>query len=78
WGEDIGYTYGLMANSKAAFAAGKFGRVGFQERAAFIDTVSYILEVNSPDMAHLEQLLRPDGGPDTGTPMFNAVGMDLQ
>jgi hypothetical protein len=78
WGEDIGFTYGLLANSKAAFAAGKFGRIGFQERAAFIDTVSYALEVNSPDMYHLEQLLRPDGGPDTGTPQFNAVGMDVQ
>jgi hypothetical protein len=78
WGEDIGYTYGLMANSKAAFAAGRFGRIGFQERAAFIDTVSYVLEVNSPDMYHLQQLLRPDGGPDTGTPQFNAVGMDVQ
>jgi hypothetical protein len=78
WGEDIGYSYGLMANSKAAFVSGKFGRIGFQERAAFIDTVSYILEVNSPDMAHLQQLLRSDRGPDTGTPQFNAIGMDLQ
>jgi hypothetical protein len=78
WGEDIGYTWGLLTNSKAAFLAGQIGRVGFQERAAFIDTVSYILEVNSPDMAHLQQLLRPDGGADTGTPQFNAIGMDLQ
>jgi hypothetical protein len=67
-----------MANSKAAFSAGKIGRVGFQERAAFIDTVSYILEVNSPDMAHLKQLLRPDGGPEAGTARFNAIGIDLQ
>jgi hypothetical protein len=37
-----------------------------------------VLEVNSPDMAHLQQILRPDGGPDTGTPQFNAVGMDVQ
>jgi hypothetical protein len=78
WGEDIGYTYGLMANSKAAYTAGRFGRVGFQERAVFIDTVSYLLEVNSPDFAHLQQLLRPAGGPDTGTPQFNAIGMDIQ
>jgi hypothetical protein len=78
WGEDIGYTYGLMANSKAAFAAGRFGRVGFQERAAFIDTISYVLEVNSPDLDHLKQLLRSDRGPDNGTPQFNAIGMDLQ
>jgi hypothetical protein len=78
WGEDIGYTYGLLAHSKAAYVAGKFGRVGFDERAAFIDTVSYLLEVNSPDMDHLVQLLRPDGGPETGTPQFNVVGMDLQ
>jgi hypothetical protein len=78
WGEDIGYTYGLMASSKAAYNAGHIGRLGFQERAAFIDTISYILEVNSPDMAHLQQLLRPSGGPDTGTPQFNAIGMDLQ
>lgn len=78
WGEDIGYTYGLMANSKAALTAGTIGRVGFQTRAAFIDTVSYLLEVNSPNFAHLDQLLRPAGGPDTGTPQFNAVGMDLQ
>jgi len=78
WGEDIGYTYGLLANSKAAYAAGRFGRIGFQERAAFIDMLSYVLEVNSPDMAHLHQLLAPDGGPDWQTQMqFNAVGMDL-
>ena len=32
WAENIGYTYGLLANSKAAFAAGRFGRIGFQER----------------------------------------------
>ncbi|HEX3148434.1 MAG TPA: CAP domain-containing protein [Gemmataceae bacterium] len=78
WGEDIGYTYGLMANSKAAYSAGQFGRVGFQEREAFIDTVSYVLEVNSPDMAHLEQLIAPDGGPPTGHPRFNAVGVNLE
>lgn len=78
WGENIGYTFGLMANSKAAYAAGKIGRIGFQERAAFIDTVSYILEVNSPDFAHLKQLLRSDRGPDNGTPQFNAIGMDLR
>jgi hypothetical protein len=76
WGEDIGYTYGLMANSKAAYAAGKLGRVGFDARAAFIDTVSYVIEVNSPSMAHLQQLLTPDSGsPDQR--QFNAVGMDL-
>ena len=78
WGEDIGYTYGLMVSSKAAFSAGTIGRVGFQERAAFIDTVSYVLEVNSPDMAHLEQLIAPDGGPANGKPQFNAVGMNLE
>lgn len=78
WGENIGYTYGLLANSKTAFTAGTFGQVAFYERAAFIDTVSYILEVNSPNMAHLKQLLRPDGGPNTGGPQFNAIGMDIQ
>lgn len=77
WGEDIGYTFGLMANSKAGYLAGRFGRVGFQERAAFIDTVSYMLEVNSPDMAHLDELLAPDHGPDINSRQFNAVGMDL-
>lgn len=76
-GEDIGYTYGLMANSKAAYAAGRFGAVGFQQRAAFIDTVSYVLEVNSPDFSHLTQLAAPDAGPDGGATHFNAVGIDL-
>jgi hypothetical protein len=78
WGENIGYTYGLMTSSKAAFSAGQIGRIGFQERAAFIDTVSYVLEVNSPNMAHLEQLIAPDGGPANGHPQFNAVGMNLE
>jgi hypothetical protein len=77
WGEDIGYTYGLMSNSKAAYVAGRFGRIGFEQRAAFIDTISYVLEVNSPNMAHLKQLLAPDSGPDNGNPQFNAIGMDL-
>ena len=78
WGENIGYTYGIMTNSKAALSAGKIGRIGFQERAAFIDTLSYILEVNSPNMAHLQQLLRPDSGPEVGTSRFNSIGIDLE
>jgi hypothetical protein len=77
WGENIGYTYGLMANSKAAYSAHRFGQVGFHQRAAFIDTISYILEVNSPDMAHLEQLLRSDAAPDAGSPHYNAIGVDV-
>jgi hypothetical protein len=77
WGENIGYTVGILANSKAAYAAGKFGRIGFGERAAFIDMVSYVLEVNSPDMGHLQHLIAPDSGPDTGTPQYNAIGLDL-
>ena len=76
WGEDIGYTYGLLASSKAAYAAGRFGRIGFQERAAFIDTVSYVLEVNSPNLAHLHELLAPDGT-SLNQQQFNAVGIDL-
>jgi hypothetical protein len=76
WGENIGYTYGLLAKSKAAYQAGRFGRVGFEQRAAFIDTVSYVLEVNSPNMAHLKQLLAPDAGPGSGM-SYNAIGIDL-
>jgi hypothetical protein len=72
WGENIGYTYGLTSASRAAYAAGKFGRLGFYERAAFIDLVSYVAEVNSPNMAHLTQLLTPD----TGSGGFNAIGVD--
>jgi hypothetical protein len=77
WGENIGYTYGLMANSKAAYSAHRIGQIGFHQRAAFIDTISYMLEVNSPDMAHLEQLLRSDSAPDGGSPHFNVIGMDV-
>lgn len=77
WGENIGYTVGILANSKAAYRAGEFGRIGFSERAAFIDMVSYVLEVNSPDMGHLQHLIAPDGGPETGSPQYNAIGLDL-
>lgn len=70
WGENIGYTYGLTTNSKAGYRAGAFGLIGFQQRAAFIDTVSYVVEVNSPNLAHLEQLLALDGG------ALNAIGID--
>jgi hypothetical protein len=77
WGENIGYTVGLLANSKAAYLAGRFGHVGFAERAAFIDTVSYVVEVNSPDMWHLRHLLAPDRGAYDGNPQYNAVGIDL-
>jgi hypothetical protein len=76
WGENIGYTYGMLPASKAAYRAGRFGRVGFEERAAFIDTVSYVVELNSPDLAHLHQLLAPDAGvPDRMK--YNAIGIDL-
>ncbi|HKB03036.1 MAG TPA: hypothetical protein VKD90_12500 [Gemmataceae bacterium] len=76
WAENIGYTVGLMANSKAEYAVGRLGRVGFAERAAFIDVVSYVLEVNSPDMGHLQHLIAPDGGPGGGQ-QYNAIGIDL-
>jgi hypothetical protein len=76
WGENIGYTYGLMTASKAAYQAGRFGRIGFEMRAAFVDTVSYVIEVNGPNMAHLHQLLAADTGQGEWM-QYNAVGIDL-
>ena len=76
WAEDIGYTYGLLAVSKAAYLSGRFGRIGFQERAAFIDTISYVLEVNSPDLGHLHQLIAPDSA-QINQQQYNAIGIDL-
>lgn len=71
WGEDIGYTYGLLAHSKAALKAGRIGLVEFQERAAFIDTISYVVEVNSPNLAHLKNVMASDVGG------YNAIGLDI-
>ena len=69
---------GSWPDFKGGPERGKVGRIGFQERAAFIDTLSYILEVNSPNMGHLQQLLRPDGAPQVGTSPFNSIGIDLE
>lgn len=77
YGEDIGYAVGSLAATKAAYNSGAISLAGLQQRAAFLDTVAYMLELNSGNFGHLENLLGRDSGTDPVLPSFNAIGMDL-
>src|SRR5438270_4128787 len=77
WGEDIGWAVGSLSATKAAYNAGSVNVTGFQQRAAFLDTVGYMLELNSGSLGHLENLLGRDSGPGGALPTFNAIGMDI-
>jgi hypothetical protein len=77
WGEDIGWAVGSLQATKAAYNAGGVSLAGFQQRAAFLDTVGYMLELNSNSLGHLESLLGRDTGPGGALPTFNSVGMDI-
>lgn len=77
WGENIGWAVGFLSASKAAYNAGSLSLSGFEERAAFLDTVGYMLELNSTDLGHLENLLGRDGRSSGTLPAFNDFGADL-
>ena len=76
WGEDISYGYGMLRASKAAYNTGAITLAGFQQRAAFLDTVGYMLELNSGTLGHLKNLLGRDSGSGGTLPTFNAIGID--
>jgi hypothetical protein len=77
WGENIGWAVGFLSATKAAYNAGRLNLNGLEERAAFLDTIGYMLELNSTDLGHLENLLGPDGGSSGTLPAFNVFGADL-
>jgi hypothetical protein len=77
WGEDIGWAVGSMSATKAAYNAGGLNLAGFQQRAAFLDTMGYVLELNSGSLGHLEDLLGRDTGSSPTLPSFNVFGADI-
>lgn len=77
FGENIGYNVGGLLNSKAALNAGTFNLAGFQQRAAFLDTVGYLLELNSGSLGHLRNLLGRDNGAGGSLPAYNTIGLDV-
>lgn len=76
YGENIGYAVGSLGATKAAYNAGTITLDGFRQRAAFLDTVAYMLELNSGTLGHLENLLGRDKGTHGILPSFNAIGFD--
>jgi hypothetical protein len=77
WGEDIGWAVGSLSATKAAYNSGAITLAGLLQRAAFLDTVGYMLELNSNSLGHLKNLLGRDGGTGGSLPTFNAIGMDI-
>jgi hypothetical protein len=76
YGENIGYSVGSLRNTKAAYNAGNITLAGLQQRAAFLDTVAYMLELNSGSLGHLQNLLGRDSGTHATLPSYNALGID--
>jgi hypothetical protein len=76
WGENIGWAAGSARNTKTGYNSSAFGLAGLQEREAFLDTVAYMLELNSDSLGHLKNLLGRDAGSSVTLPSFNAIGMD--
>jgi hypothetical protein len=74
WGENIGYGAGQFPNTKAAYNSGSVSLSGLQQRAAFLDTVGYMLELYSGSLGHLQNLLRSDVGSGS---RFNVIGLDI-
>jgi hypothetical protein len=77
YGEDIGFAVGSLQSTKAAYNSGAISLAGLQQRAAFLDTVAYMLELNSNSFGHLQNLLGRDSGSDPALPSFNAIGIDV-
>jgi uncharacterized protein YkwD len=77
WGENISYGWGETSSTKAGLNAGAYNMGGFQQRAAFLDTASFMLELNSSSLGHLQNLLGRDSGPGGNLPTYNAIGLDI-
>jgi len=77
WGEDISYGYGMMRSTKSAYNTGSINLSGLLQRGAFLDTVGYMLELNSSTLGHLKNLLGRDSGSSSTLPSYNAVGIDF-
>lgn len=77
WGENIAWAVGSLSASKAAYNAGGITLAGMQQRAAFLETVSYILELNASSLGHLESLLGRDGGASATLPSYNVIGTEI-
>ena len=76
YGENIGYAVGTLSSTKGAYNSGAITLAGLQQRAAFLDTVAYMLELNSGSLGHLESLLGRDSGTHATLPSYNAFGLD--
>lgn len=76
WGENIGYGYGFLRSTKSAYNTGAITLTGLEQRAAFLDTAAYMLELNSSSFGHLKNLLGRDSGSGGIYPTFNAIGID--
>ena len=74
WGENIGYGAGQYRNTATAHGAGTISLSGLQQRAAFLDTIGYVLELYSGSLGHLQTLLRSDVGSGS---RFNVIGLDI-
>jgi hypothetical protein len=76
FGENIGWAAGSLSHTKDGYNTGAYGLAGLQQRAAFLDTVAYMLELNSATLGHLKNLLGRDSGSGGTLPSFNAIGTD--
>lgn len=76
WGENIAWAVGGLSSSKAAYNAGGLTLAGLSQRAAFLDTVGYLLELNSSSLGHLKNLLGRDAGSSGSLPSFNVFAVD--
>lgn len=75
WGENIGYGAGQLSSTKGAYNQGTITLDGFKQRAAFLDSVGYMLELYSGSLGHLQNLLYPDFG--TSGFRLNSIGLDI-
>jgi hypothetical protein len=76
WGEDIGWAAGSLRSTKAAYNTGSISLTGLRQRAAFLDTMAYMLELNSGSLGHLRNLLGRDTGAGGELPAYNTIGVD--
>jgi hypothetical protein len=77
WGENIAWAVGSLSATKAAYNAGGLSLTGLLQRAAFLDTAGYMLELNSGGLGHLGDLLGRDAGWSASLPSFNVIGADI-
>lgn len=82
-GESINYGYNSRWAFAATYAAGGISRDGYIQRLAYLETMSYVLDIGLPNLGHLRNLFgRPDGMQDGLTgPLsvsnFDSIGIDV-